>query len=184
MASKIKKKNIVLLGVTASIAAYKACDIVNEFRRNNIEVIVCMSNDAEQFITPLTLQILSGNRVYKDMFLLQADWDPVHISLADRVAAALIAPATSNIISKVACGICDDLLTSVIASIRCPVLFAPAMNDIMFKNKILQDNINKLKKAGYYFIDPIIGRLACGKVGKGHIADVETIFRKVKPFLR
>ncbi|MFH1644992.1 MAG: flavoprotein, partial [Candidatus Omnitrophota bacterium] len=181
MVDKINKKKTVLLGVTASIAAYKACDIINEFRRNKIEVVVCMSKDAEQFITPLTLQTLSGNRVYSNMFSPEGVWEPMHISLAERASVVLVAPATSNIISKVACGICDDLLASVIASTKSPVLFAPAMNDAMFDNKILQENIAKLKKVGYRFIEPIIGHLACGKIAKGHIADVATMLRKVKP---
>jgi len=178
------KKRTVVLGVCASIAAYRACDIINHLKREDVDVIACMSPDADKFITPLTLQALSGNRTFKDMFEAQEEWDPVHISLARRPDLMLIAPATSDIISKVACGICDDLLTCTIASTKAPVLFAPAMNEAMYKNKILSANITKLKKLGYHFIGPIKGRLACGEKGIGHIADTRDIVKKARTLLK
>jgi phosphopantothenoylcysteine decarboxylase/phosphopantothenate--cysteine ligase len=179
----IKKKRI-LLGVCASIAAYRACEIINRLKGDGIDVVCCMSRDAGEFITPLTLQALSRNRVFKDMFEARAEWDTLHISLADSAGLVLIAPATSDIISKVACGICDELLSCVIASTRAPVLFAPAMNDNMYNNKILQANIEKLKSLGYHFIGPIKGRLACAKKGIGHIADTGDIIKKAKSLLK
>jgi len=178
------KRRLVLLGVCASIAAYKACDIINNLRRGGIDVSVCMSKDADKFITPLLLQTLSANRVFKDMFEPAAEWDPLHISLAESADLVLVCPATSDIISRVACGLCDDLLSCVIASTKAPVFFAPAMNDAMYNNKILQANIDKLKRIGYNFIGPIKGRLACGREGIGHIAEASDIIKQVKARLK
>lgn len=178
------KKPTILIGVCASIAAYRACDIVNHLRREKIETIVCMSRDAHHFITPLVMQALSGNRVFQDMFQAQSEWDPAHISLAEKADAVLVVPATSDVISKVANGICDDLLTCTIASADRPVLFAPAMNTRMYKNKILQANITSLKKLGYNFIGPVKGRLACGTSGIGHIAATKEILKYAKTLLK
>lgn len=178
------KQKKVILGVCASIAAYRACDIINRLRQEGIDVFVCMSKDADKFVTALTLQTLSCSRVFKDMFELQAEWDPLHISLAERADALLIAPATSDIISKVASGICDELLTCVIASTKAPILFAPAMNEAMYNNKVLQSNIEKLKKLNYHFIGPVKGRLACSREGIGHIADTAEIIKAIKSLLK
>lgn len=178
------KKRTVVLGVCASIAAYRACEVINQLRQKNIDVVVCMSKDAGRFITPLTLQTLSGNRVFKDMFETPAEWDPLHISLAKRAQVLLVAPATSDLISRVASGICDDLLSSIIASTTAPVIFAPAMNEVMYNNKILQSNITRLKRLGYHFIGPIKGHLACGEKGIGHIADTGDIIKRVKALLQ
>ncbi|MFC1807867.1 flavoprotein [Candidatus Omnitrophota bacterium] len=177
-------RKTIVLGICASIAAYKACEIINRLRDENIDLVVCMSRDADKFVTPLTLQTLSGNRVFNDMFECVTETDPTHISLADRASAVLIAPATADFISKIACGICDDLLSCVVSSTTAPVSFAPAMNTNMYKNKILQANIEKLKSLGYYFIDPIKGRLACGKEGVGHIADIADIKKHVTGLLK
>jgi len=162
-------KKTIVLGVSASIAAYRACDITNALKKSGFEVVVCMSKDAAHFVTPLTLQTLSSNRVFTDMFEPQKDWDPIHISLATRADLLLVAPASADIISRVAAGLCDDLLSCTIASSKAPILFAPAMNDAMYKNKIMQENISKLKKLGYRFIGPIKGHLACGRDALGHI---------------
>ncbi len=178
------KQPTVLIGVCAGIAAYKTCEIINRMRQERINVVVCMSKDAHHFVTPLTLQTLSGNRVFQDMFQPQQDWDPVHISLASQADVILVAPATSNIISKIACGICDDLLTCAIVSASAPVIFAPAMNDAMYKNKILQSNIARLKSLNYGFAGPVKGRLACGTHGIGHIAETEDIIKQVKTRLK
>jgi len=179
----VKSKTIVL-GVCASIAAYKACEIITLFKKSNIETVVCLSKDADKFITPLTLQTLSCNKTYQNMFEAHSDWDPKHISLAKRADLLLVAPATADIISKVAAGICDDLLSCTIASTKARVLFAPAMNDQMYNNKIIQGNITKLKSLGYKFIGPIEGSLACGDRGIGHIAEVADIVKKAKSLLK
>lgn len=171
-------KNIII-GITGSIAAYKACDIIRRLRDKKFSVTVIMTKDAEEFITPLTLQALSGNRVYRDLFeLVDDEYSVEHVSLADKADLILVAPATANIIGKVANGLCDDLLTCVIMAADVPVAFAPAMNDRMYKNKILQENIAKLKKLRYKFIGPAKGKLADGRVGLGRLADIDTIVKE------
>ena len=179
-----RKKYTVLLGVCAGIAAYKACDLISCLRKADIDVVVCMSKDAHHFITPLTLQTLSANRVFGEMFAYQQDYNPIHISLAAQTDLVLVLPATADIIAKTAHGVCDELLTCTIASTTAPVLFAPAMNTVMYKNNILQANISALKKLHYHFIGPITGRLACGTTGVGHVANTDDILRKAKTLLK
>jgi len=180
----MKPKQNILLCVTASIAAYKACDIINQLKVAGLNVTVCVTKDALKFITPLTLQTLSGNKVFYDMFEPVEEYCPTHIKLAARENVVLIAPATADCISKIAAGICDDILTCTIVSTKAPVLIAPAMNDNMYNNKIIQANIEKLKQLGYKFIGPRKGHLACGGEGIGHIADVADIIKEVKRTLK
>jgi phosphopantothenoylcysteine decarboxylase/phosphopantothenate--cysteine ligase len=177
-----KTKNIIL-GVTASIAIYKACDILRRLQGLGFSVTVVMTSEAEELIKPLVFQSLSGNRVYRGLFDEPDTWEIEHLSLAERADLVLIAPATANIIGKIACGICDDLLTCIVCATRAPVLIAPAMNDNMFKNRIVQGNIKKLISLGYKFVQPRQGRLASGKVGMGCLAEVETIIKEVKKYL-
>src|SRR3989338_6126774 len=165
-----RQKNI-LLGVTASIAAYKACDIISQLKRCGFNVTTCLTKDALQFITLLTLQSISCNKAYYDMFGEVTGHNPVHISLAEMADVFLIAPATADCISKIAAGICDDILTCAAASTKAPILMAPAMNENMYKNKIIQANIKRLKGIGIKFIGPKKGRLVCGIEGIGLIAD-------------
>ena len=180
----MKKDRRVILGVTGSIAAYKACEITGLLRKAGLEVQVLLTEEAKEFVTPLTLQTLSGNRVITDMFDSPEEWDPVHTSLADSASIVLIAPATANIIGKLACGICDDILSCVVMATRAPVLIAPAMNDKMYTHDIVQENIAKLKKAGYKFIGPVKGRLACGYEGMGCLADAQAIANEAKRLLK
>jgi phosphopantothenoylcysteine decarboxylase/phosphopantothenate--cysteine ligase len=177
----IKKKNI-LLGITASIAIYKACEIIRRLKNDGFLVTVVMTKEAEELIKPVVFASLSGNRVYRGLFDTDT-WEMEHVSLADKADLVLIAPATANIIAKIKNGISDDLLTCVVLATQAPVLIAPAMNENMYKHKITQENIRTLKKLGYKFIAPVVGRLACGKVGIGCLAEVETIVREVKKFL-
>jgi len=177
-------KKEIILGVTASIAGFKACDIIRALKEKGFEVTVVMTEDAKKFITPLTLAVLSGNKVYSEMFADPKDWDIEHISLAQAADLILIAPATANIIGKIASGICDDLLSSTVLAAKAAVLIAPAMNSNMYENKITQLNITKLKNLGYRFVGPVTGRLATGKVGIGHLAKVEDIVSEVKRMLR
>jgi len=174
----------IVLGVTGSIASYKACDIINLLKRDGFDVTVLLTKEAREFVTPLTLQTLSGNKVITDMFELPDECSPRHTSLADKAHLVLIAPATANIIGKLANGICDDILTCVVFATKAPVLIAPAMNSKMFENKIVQANIDKLKKVGYKFIGPIKGHLACGDIGMGHLAPVSDIVREAKKILK
>ena len=173
----------VILGVSASVAIYKACEIVRKLRAEGCSVTVVMTREAEELIKPVLFQSLSGNQVYRGIFDAPESWEIEHISLADKADCVLVAPATANVIAKVAGGICDDLLTCVICATKAPVLLAPAMNENMYVNKITQGNIQKLKSLGYRFIQPRTGKLACGKTGVGCLADVEEIIKEVKKAL-
>lgn len=170
----------IIVGVTGSIAAYRACEIVSALRKLSFEIKVILTKEGAHFITPLALQTLSGDKVFTDMFELPEKWDPVHTSLADSASLILIAPATANIIGKLAGGICDDLLSCVVYASKAPVLIAPAMNEKMYNHPIVQDNIKKLKKAGYSFVGPVKGHLACGHNAIGHISDTDDIVREAK----
>ncbi|MBP7792041.1 MAG: bifunctional phosphopantothenoylcysteine decarboxylase/phosphopantothenate--cysteine ligase CoaBC [Candidatus Goldbacteria bacterium] len=173
---KINQKKI-LLGITGSIAAYKSCDLIRLLQNNGFEVVCIMTSSATKFITPLTLKSLSGNDVFINMFPDSDDSGTatLHIDLARDCELILVAPATANIIGKTASGIADDLLSAVIMATDKKVIFAPAMNTNMWHNKIVQGNVNKLKSMGYVFVGPTSGKLACGDVGEGHIADPELI---------
>lgn len=179
-----KTKKTVILGVTGSIAAYKACEITSALRKAGIDVNVILTKEAAEFVTPLTFQTLSGNKVAAGIFDSPEEWDPAHISLAQRADLVLVAPASANIIGKLASGVCDDLLTCVILAAKAPVLIAPAMNTNMYEHKIVQENIAKLKSIGYHFIGPVKGRLACGTEGIGHIACTEDIVNHSRKLLK
>jgi phosphopantothenoylcysteine decarboxylase/phosphopantothenate--cysteine ligase len=179
----MKKKQIVL-GVTGSIAAYKAGDIVRRLQDQGCDVTVIMTDSAEKFITPLTLETLSQKPVLRDMFARDAKWDLAHISLAKLADVFVVAPATANIIGKMACGIADDLLTCAAVTTKAPIVIAPAMNTDMLTNPIVQENIAKLKKLGVKFVEPREGKLACGDFGKGALADVDEIVKAVVALLK
>ncbi len=175
-----RQRNVVL-GVTGSVAAYKAADIIRRLRERGLRVSVVMTREAEHFITPLTFSTLAGGKVYRDMFDPFDDaWKMPHIALAREADVFLIAPATAAIIGKMAYGIADNLLTCLALATKAPILMAPAMNAEMYKNKIVQDNCQKLKKQGVEFVDPIYGKLACGMIGEGHLADIEMIVRSAE----
>ena len=174
-----KPKRIVLC-VTGSIAAYKSADLIRRLVEKGFRVSVVMTKEAEHFITPLTLSSLSGEKVCRDMFD-QFD-DPLampHITLAQEADILLIAPATANIIGKLAYGIADNLITCIALATKAPILIAPAMNTQMFNNEIVRENCSKLKGRGMQFIDPVKGKLACGTTGEGHIADEKDIIGAV-----
>ena len=172
-------KKCVCIGVSGGIAVYKALDVVSALRKKDIDVRVIMTESATKFVTPLPFQSLSQNMVVTDMFAEPKAYEIQHISLAKRADVFLVAPATANIIGKVANGIADDMLSTTIMATRAKVIFAPAMNTNMYENPIVQENINKLKKLGYEFIEPASGILACGDEGKGKLADVNTIIDSV-----
>jgi len=171
------KTREVVLGVTGSVAIYKACDIVRGLQDKGFGVSVVMTAEAAHFISPVLFQSLSGRKVYTGMFDEPEDWDITHVSLAEKADCVLIAPATANIIAKVASGICDDLLTCVVCATKAPVVICPAMNENMYRNRIVRQNCEKLAGLGYTFVEPARGRLACGKVGVGCLADVDIIVR-------
>lgn len=167
-------KNVVI-GVSGGIAVYKALDVVSKLKKHDINVHVIMTKSAQEFVTPLSFQSLSQNMVVKDMFEEPKAFEIQHISLAKKADLLVVVPATANIIGKVANGIADDMLSTTIMATRAKVIFAPAMNTNMYTNPIVQDNISKLKGLGYEFINPASGRLACGDVGDGKLADTEAI---------
>ena len=166
----LKDKTIVL-GVTGGIAVYKAADIVSRLKKLNANVEVIMTEGATEFVSPLTFQTLSNNVVHRKMFNEITSYDVEHISLAQKAALILIAPATANTIGKIASGIADNLLTTVVMASTSKVVFAPAMNTKMYQNPIVQANMEKLKKLGYEFIKPAKGLLACGDYGEGKMAE-------------
>ena len=167
----------IVLGVTGSIAAYKSADLIRRLQEQGADVTVAMTQEAIQFIAPLTLATLSGKNVYTDIFS-GASWEMAHIELA-KIDTLLIAPATANIIGKIANGLADDFLTTLAITTKAKIFIAPAMNEDMYKNSIVQENCAKLKKHGFKFIEPVKGKLACGIVGVGHLADVEDIVKAV-----
>jgi len=175
---KNQSKKRILLGVTASIAAYKACDLVKELRRAGFDVTVALTKDAHHFITPLSLQTFSGNEVLTDFFGPQAK--PVHIQAARESDLVVVAPATADFIAKIAHGLADDLLTCVILATPAPILVAPAMNDRMWLNAFTQENVIRLKQHGIGIIEPIKGSLACGYEAEGHLADNSKILEAIQ----
>ena len=175
----MENKRCVVLGVTGGIAVYKALDVVSALRKKDVDVRVIMTKSATEFVRPLTFQSISQNMVTTDMFDEPKAWEIQHISLAKRADVFLVAPATANIIGKVANGISDDMLSTTIMATRAKVVFAPAMNTNMYNNPIVQENIAKLKRLGYEFIEPASGRLACGDEGKGKLATTSDIVEKV-----
>ena len=173
------KQKTILLGVTGSIAAYKSADLIRELIENKFKVSVIMTREAEAFITPLTLSSLAGEEVYRSMFADNVSWKMPHIRLAKEADLILIAPATANIIAKMACGMADDLLTCVVLATQAPILIAPAMNVEMYHNTRVQNNCAQLKKQGIQFIEPACGKLACGDEGEGHLAAEDDIVKAV-----
>lgn len=177
------KDKTVVIGVSGGIAVYKTLDVVSRLRKLGVNVNVIMTKSATEFVTPLSFQSLSQNYVVCDMFEDPKTWDVEHISLAKRADVFLIAPATANVIGKIANGIADDMLTTTVMATKAKVLIAPAMNTNMYENLILQRNINTLKELGYNFVEPESGRLACGDTGKGKLASPETIVDEVVKLL-
>ncbi len=161
----------VVVGVTGGIACYKAADVVSRLKKEDTEIDVIMTENACEFVDPLTFRTLSKNPVVTSTFAAPEAWKVGHVALAQKADVFLIAPATANVIGKVANGIADDMLTTTIMASRAKIVFAPAMNVNMYENLITQENIAKLKKLGYYFIEPGSGLLACGDVGKGRMAE-------------
>ncbi|NPV43113.1 MAG: bifunctional phosphopantothenoylcysteine decarboxylase/phosphopantothenate--cysteine ligase CoaBC [Firmicutes bacterium] len=175
----LKGKN-VLVGVTGGIAAYKVVDVISQLKKRGAEVFVIMTKEAQEFIKPLTFQTISQNLVITEMFSTPRTWEVEHISLAEKADVFLIAPATANIIGKIANGIADDMLTTTVIATKSKVVFAPSMNVNMFENPITQRNLDILRKAGYYIIDPEEGLLACGDSGKGRLPSTDTIIDELE----
>lgn len=174
----LKGKTIVV-GVSGGIAAYKTVDMVSRLKKLNADVHVVMTKNASEFITPLTFQSISHNPVVTDMFSEPIMWDIQHISLAQKADMIVIAPATANIIGKIANGIADDMLTTTVMATKAPVIFVPAMNNNMYENPIVWGNILKLENIGYKFIEPDTGFMACGSIGKGRFPETDVIIDEI-----
>ena len=177
------KDKRILLGVTGGIAAYKSAELVRALVKRGASVKVVMTKNAVEFIAPLTLQALSGNPVYTELFTLVRQADIAHVALAEYAQIAVIAPATANAIGKLASGIADDLLGAVLMATKAPVLICPAMNTGMYENGIVRGNMDKLKRCGYAFVEPDSGELACGAVGLGRLPEIEDIIEEMEVLL-
>lgn len=174
----------IILGVTGSIAAYKAVEVVSGLIKQGNKVTVIMTSCAQRFVTPVTFQTISKNKVITDLFIDTENYDPEHVSLAEQADLIVVAPATANFIGKVASGIADDALTCTVMATRSGVIIAPAMNDSMYINPVVQENVKKLKGLGYIIIEPEKGRLCTGKIGIGRLASVETIVKTINKVLK
>lgn len=169
----------ILLGITGGIAAYKAVDVLRRLREQDAEVRVVMTRNATRFVTPLTFSALSGMPVLTDEFT-EGEWGSMgHIAVTDGLDLALVVPATANIIGKMAAGIADDALSTALMAAECPIIVAPAMNDRMYRNAVLQKNIAGLRTIGVRFVDPESGALACGTTGQGRLASPESVLQAV-----
>ena len=173
------KGKTILLGVTGGIAAYKAAELTSLLVKAHACVHVIMTKNATQFINPITFETLTGNKCITDTFDRGFAFEVEHISLAKKADAAVIAPATANVLAKLAHGLADDMLTTTLLACDCPKLAAPAMNTRMYENPVTQDNLAALQRYGWRLIEPASGRLACGDSGKGKLADVTDIFEAI-----
>ena len=182
MSSEMKKPCVVL-GVTGGIAVYKACELLRLLQKRGIDVFVVMTQNACRFVAPLTFETLSGHPVAVDTFDRPQTWEVEHIALAKRADLFLIAPATANIIGKMACGIADDMLSTTVMATRAPVLVAPAMNTGMWESAAVQQNVKTLQARGVQFVMPASGHLACGDSGAGKLEDVEIIAERAREML-
>lgn len=169
----------VVLCVTGGIAAYKAADLVSRLKKQQARVRVLMTRSATEFITPMTLEVLSGNRVVTDMFARDFTWEVEHVSLAKEADVFVLAPCTANVIGKIAHGIADDMVTTTVMATTAPVVVAPAMNTRMYENPVVQENMRLLRERGFRFVEPESGRLACGDTGRGKLADPAVICEAV-----
>jgi len=175
----VLKGREVIVAVCGGIAAYKVADVVSKLVQGGAGVTVCMTDEAQKFVTPLTFEALSGRPVRTGTFDLVESSDPQHIALTERADLMLIAPATSNMIAKVAHGLCDDLVSLMVCAAACPVVFAPAMNNRMWDNPTTQENVAKLAGLGYHFIGPDEGWLACRNMGAGRLSEPQKIVDEV-----
>ena len=177
--SSIENKKVVV-GITGGIAAYISCELVRNLVKKGASVQVVMTKNSHHFVTPLTLQTLSGKKVLSDQFDLDWESEIGHIEIADSADLVVVAPATASFIGKTSSGIADSLLGTVILATKAPVIFCPSMNVNMYNNSIVQENIKKLKKHGIHIVEPEEGNLACGWEGKGRLANIESISREIE----
>ena len=177
------KNKTVILGVSGGIAAYKIASLASMLKKKNCDVHVIMTENATNFITQATFEALTANKCIVDTFDRDHEWDVKHVSLAKRADFVMVAPATANIIAKLANGIADDMLTTTLLACKCPIAVAPAMNTRMFENAIVQDNIKKLEHYGFDIIMPNVGYLACGDTGAGKMPEPEELYAHIEKAL-
>lgn len=171
----MKEQKTIILGVTGGIAAYKIADLASRLTKEGYDVHVIMTKNAQAFITPLTFETLTGNKCITDTFARNFEWDVKHVSLAKRADVLLIAPATANVLAKLAAGIADDMLTTTLLACTCSVVLSPSMNTAMYENPVTQRNLNTLKGLGYTVLDTEEGVLACKDIGKGRLPETEVL---------
>jgi phosphopantothenoylcysteine decarboxylase/phosphopantothenate--cysteine ligase len=171
------------IGVTGGIAAYKVAELVSRLKKDDIDVIVIMTEAATEFITPLTFRTLSGREVLVDLWDDSKEWKVQHVGVAEELDLLVIAPATANFIAKIAHGLADDLLSTIVLANTAPLLVVPAMNHNMYKNQAVQDNIDKIKNYGYTVMEPESGDLACGESGQGRLPEIDHIYAEIKKLL-
>ena len=177
------KNKTVILGVSGGIAAYKIASLASMLKKKNCDVHVIMTENATNFITQATFEALTANKCIVDTFDRDHEWDVKHVSLAKKADFVMVAPATANIIAKLANGIADDMLTTTLLACKCPIAVAPAMNTRMFENRIVQDNIKKLENYGFDIIMPNVGYLACGDTGAGKMPEPEELYAHIEKAL-
>jgi phosphopantothenoylcysteine decarboxylase/phosphopantothenate--cysteine ligase len=170
----------VVLGVSASIAAYAACDLILDLKKEGVRVIPVLSKDAHHFVTPLALQSLAGHEVVQDFFSLEGRTKPVHIELAKAADLIVIAPASADIIARISLGLADDVLSCTVLAATSPVIVVPAMNDKMYENPATQEHLGRLRKRGFTIVDPVVGDLVCSDNAMGHIASNDVILGHIR----
>ena len=174
----LKGKTVVLC-VTGSIAAYKIANLASSLKKLHADITVIMTPNATNFINPITFETLTGNKCLVDTFDRNFQYSVEHVALAKKADIVLVAPASANVIGKMACGIADDMLTTTILACKCPKLVSPAMNTNMYENPIVQDNLKRLKEFGFEVIDPAVGYLACGDTGAGKMPEPEVLLEYI-----
>jgi phosphopantothenoylcysteine synthetase/decarboxylase len=170
-----QKRKKIIVGITASIAAYKTCELIRKYVKAGYNVYTIITANATQLVSPLTLETLSGNPVYSDSFVREQH-KMGHISLRENASLFAVVPATANCLGKFAHGIADDLLSTTFLSVTCPVLIAPAMNPVMWQHALVQQNVRALRDLGVHFVDPAVGEVICGDEGAGKLASLEDIY--------
>lgn len=174
---------IILLGIGGGIAAYKCCDLIHRLKEVGTDVHVMVTASAQQFVTPLTLQTLSGHPVHAHLLDLHEEGVIGHIALAERADLVVIAPATANLIARLFAGMSDDILTAVVCATKAPIVLCPSMNTHMWENSITQRNVRGLKELGFHIIEPATGNLACGSEGMGRLPEPEEIMKHIMRLL-
>jgi len=173
----------IVLGVTGGIAAYKSCELVSRLKKLGADVEVIMTENAARFVAPLTFETLSGKRVITDTFDRNFEYNVKHVSISKKASLFVVAPATANLIAKYRSGIADDMLTTTLLAVKCPVLICPAMNTAMYEHEATRENIKTLSDRGVHFLEPECGYLACGDNGKGRMAEPLDIVNKIEEIL-